>query len=102
MTSKEKRIKKFPILVIFASFATLVFGVIFLINTYAETVNLKHGISELKSNLNKVESENILLKERYFALFEEAKVEQFANAKGLVRDEKPQYVEQSRWELASH
>lgn len=102
MTSKEKRIKKLPLLVILTSFASLVFGVIFLINTYAETVNLKHGIGELKSNLNKIESENIVLKEKYFSLFEEEKVEQFASSKGLVRNEKPQYVEQSRWELASH
>ena len=35
-------------------------------------------------------------------LFEESKVNQFASAKGLTKDEKPQYVEQSRWELASH
>lgn len=102
MTSKERRAKKFPIFIIFASFASLVFGVIFLINTYAETVDLKHGISEMKSNLQKVESENILLKERYFAIFEESKVAEFASVKGLVKDEKPQYVEQSRWELASH
>jgi hypothetical protein len=102
MTSKEKKIKKFPLLIILGSFASLVLGVIFLINTYAEAVDLKHGISELKLNLQKVESENILLKEKYFSLFEEAKVDQFASAKGLIKDEKPQYVEQSRWELASH
>lgn len=102
MTSKEKKIKKLPFLIILGSFASLVFGVIFLINTYAEAVDLKHDISELKLNLQKVESENILLKEKYFSLFEEVKVEQFAGVKGLVKDEKPQYVEQSRWELASH
>jgi len=102
MTSKEKKINKLPLLIILGSFLSLVFGVIFLINTYAETVDLKHGISELKSNLQKVESENILLKEKYFSLFEEVKVEQFASAKGLIKDEKPQYVEQARWELASH
>ena len=102
MTSKEKKINKLPLLIILGSFLSLVFGVIFLINTYAETVDLKHGISELKSNLQKVESENILLKEKYFSLFEEVKVEQFASAKGLIKDEKPQYVEQARWDLASH
>ena len=102
MTSKEKRIKRFPLLIILTSFVSAVFGVIFLINTYAGTVELKHGVADLKSNLQKIESENILLKERYFSLFEESKVNQFASAKGLTKDEKPQYVEQSRWELASH
>lgn len=102
MTSKEKRSKKFPILIIFGSFLSLVLGVIFMVNTYVETVDLKHGISELKLNLQRVESESILLKEKYFSIFEESEVNQFVSVKGLVNDEKPQYIEQSRWGLASH
>ncbi len=102
MTSKEKKFKKLPILIVLTSFLSLVFSVVFLISAYAGTVDLKHGITDLKSNLQKIEAENILLKEKHFSLFEESNVNEFALSKGLVRDEKPQYIEQSRWELASH
>ncbi len=80
---------------------TLALAMVGLILLYNRTVNLKHGIADMKSDIQGVGAETASLKERFFAIFDPQKVEELAKAQGLVKEKKPTYLEVNPWVLAS-
>ncbi|MDO8504869.1 MAG: hypothetical protein Q7S36_03380 [Candidatus Liptonbacteria bacterium] len=80
----------------------LIFGIISIIAVYNQTINLKHGITDMKVEMRKIESESAGLNDRLFGIFDPKKVEEFAKERGLVKEAKPSYLEVTPWALASH
>lgn len=80
----------------------LILAMLGLIMLYNQTVNLKHGITDLKADIQQVEADTATLKERFFAIFDPQKVVSLAKAQGLVKEAKPSYLEVNSWVLASH
>lgn len=89
------------ILLIFLG-APAILGFIYVIILYNQTVDLKHSIADMKAETQKIEVQSADLKDQYFAIFDPAKVESTAKARGLVKENKPAYLESNTWALASH
>lgn len=76
--------------------------VVALIMVYNQTVNLKHGITDLKSGVQQVAAETASLKDKVFTMFDPQKVDTLAKEQGLIKEIRPNYLEVSPWVLASH
>jgi len=88
------------LLIIFG--ALLVFGFIYLIAVYNQMVNLRHGISDMRAETQKLGVQSAELKDQLFKIFDPSKVEALAKDRGLVKENKPSYLETNQWALASH
>ncbi len=80
----------------------LIFGFIYLIAVYNQLVNLRHGISDMRAETQKLGVQSAELKDQLFKIFDPGKVEALAKDRGLVKESKPNYLEANQWELASH
>lgn len=80
----------------------LIISIIYLIALYNQTVNLKHGIADMRAETQKLEASAAGYKDKVFALFDPGKVETLARERGLVKETKPAYLEVNQWALASH
>lgn len=80
----------------------LISTIVALIMLYNQTVNLKHGITDLTSNIQQVAADTASLKDGVFAIFDPQKVDALAKKEGLVRESRPSYLEVNSWVLASH
>jgi cell division protein FtsL len=87
-------------------FAALIFilisTIVALIMFYNQTVNLKHGITDLKTDIQQAAAETASLKDRVFGIFDPQKVDALAKEQGLVKETRPSYIEVNSWVLASH
>ena len=97
---KEKRNSINLLLLLLTAF--LIFGIILIVGAYNKTVNLKHGIADMKAEMRKIETDSAGLKEQLFGIFEAQKVESLAKERGLVKETRPSYLEETPWALASH
>ena len=80
----------------------LIFAIISIIAVYNQTVNLKHGIVDMKTEIQKTETASAELKEKLFAIFDAQKVEMIVAERGLVKESNQHYLEVNTWVLASH
>lgn len=80
----------------------LVVGFIYLIVAYNQMVNLRHGISDMRADIQKFGAQSAELKDKLFQTFDPGKVEALAKERGLVKETKPSYLETNQWALASH
>ncbi len=80
----------------------LISAIVALIMLYNQTVNLKHGITDLKSDVQTMAAETASLKDKVFAIFDPQKVDILAKGQGLVKETRPNYLEVNSWMLASH
>ena len=83
----------------------LLVGIVSLIVVYNRTVDLQHGVVDMKSKFDKAQTANAELKDQVFAVLDGNHLKAFAEERSLVKDQKPQYVESSprtEWALASH
>lgn len=97
--SEKRNIANF-LLIIFG--ALLLLGFIFLITAYNQMVNLRHGISDMRVETQKLGIQSAELKDQLFQTFDPSKVEILAKNRGLVKEKKPSYIETNQWALASH
>lgn len=72
--------------------ACLVCGGAALVLVYNMTVNIQHALSDAKSDLRRVQSENAELQDEAFSVFAKARIEAFVASRGLVQEKAPQYV----------
>lgn len=73
-----------------------------LIFFYNQTVTLNNGIDQAKIAIQGVQGQSAEINNRIFDLFASQNVISYAEANGLVAEEKPQYVEtNSKWAFAS-
>lgn len=83
--------------------ALTVVASVWLVYLYNRAVNLKHGISEVQNEIERIQTENSELKEEIFVLLDSDKFREFAAERGLVQERDPRYFELDRkWSLASH
>jgi hypothetical protein len=82
--------------------AMLLCGFIYLIIAYNQMVNLRHGISDMRAEMQRLGAESASLKDKLFETFDPSGVEALAKQQGLVREKKPSYLETDQWSLASH
>lgn len=80
----------------------LIFTVIILVMFYNQTVNLKHSITDLKTDIQQTATETASLKDQVFSIFDMQKVGDLAKSQGLVKEVHPNYLEVNSWVLASH
>lgn len=83
----------------------LITGVIWLVLIYNQTVDVRHGISDTKSELQRLEIQNAEYKEKLFKVLDTASLLQIAKTNSFEQDTKPRYLEVSKdnqWALASH
>ena len=80
----------------------LVSAIVGLIMLYNQSVNLKHSITDLKSDIQKVATETASLNDKVFSIFDPQKVDALAKGQGLVRETRPNYLQVNSWVLASH
>lgn len=77
-----------------------VFGLIFL---YNETVDLAHGVTVFREETKLIESRNSELKGDIFSLFNPVRVSAFADSRGMVTEQSPDYAHITKeWVAASH
>lgn len=82
--------------------ALLLVGVAVLIVIYNRTVEIEHGITELRKDFEQVQARNAELKDGFFKLFSNENVERVAREKHLIRDKEPQFMEvAATWDLNS-
>ena len=92
---------------IFRLTLTLIVGAIvvsggMLVFLYNRSVNLQHAMSDMTSEIKKLQTQSAELQDNTFAIFSTARVEAFAAEHGLVKDKNPQYLNvDPQWFLAS-
>lgn len=82
----------------------VVAGVFGMVALYNSTVNLNHNITEAKTELNTIGTENTNLQNQVIAdLGSGTALASIVSADGLVQDQNPQYFQNSpaQWPLAS-
>jgi cell division protein FtsL len=72
--------------------AALLSGSLWLVALYNRLVNLNHNISELNTELNKLQTANAEVKKAIFAIFDSQNLEKLAEEKQLVKDRNPEYL----------
>lgn len=81
--------------------AALFIAAVWLVVLYNRLVNIDHSISRMKSEIQSGEARSAELKGQVLTLLDGASLGDFAGARGLVQEKKPQYITiQDQW-LAS-
>ncbi|KKW48304.1 MAG: hypothetical protein UY99_C0005G0013 [Parcubacteria group bacterium GW2011_GWA1_59_11] len=81
--------------------ALVVFSAAWLVSLYTQLVNLNHGISQASSEIQDIQTANAELKDRIFGLFDQDRMKAVADARSLIKDREPQYLEADKWSLAA-
>ena len=79
--------------ILMALVVCLVLATFWLVSLYNNSVNLSHGLKEMKLELQTVEAANAGFKEKIFTLVDPTSFESLATLKNLVQDKKPHYLE---------
>jgi len=80
----------------------LFFGAIWLIILYNNSVNLNHGVSDAKAELQIVQSRNSGLKDKLLTLLNKNSSGDLVSKNNLVEDKNPQYFPlNQQWSYAS-
>ncbi len=88
---------------LFALVALIIVSALSLVWLYVRLVNINHNLASARTDLVQVETQSAELKEKIFGLLSGDKLQALAQAKGLVQDKDPQYLQASpSWSLASH
>ncbi len=70
-----------------------------LVMLYNKTVNINHGLSQMKSELSDIQSQNLAVKSKIFNLINSSDPSSFG---GLVQEKNPEYIEvRPTWSFAS-
>lgn len=80
---------------------TLLFGVIFLIALYNQTVNLEHEIKAARDEVQNIQAENAEYKDKIFNLLSAKNIESIAAERQLVKEKEPEYIQAHRWAVVS-
>lgn len=80
----------------------LISTIVAVIMLYNQTVNLKHGITDIKADVQRVAAETASFKDGVFSIFDPQKVGALAKKQGLIKESRPNYLEVNSWVLASH
>jgi hypothetical protein len=77
-------------------------GAVWLVILYNNSVNFSHGLSEMKSEFQEVQTVNVELKEKIFSVLDSLNSKSIAASHNLVQEKKPQYLEiNTQWSYAS-
>ena len=81
----------------------LALGIGYLVMLSNQTVNLRHEISKINLEIQKVQNENVEIKDRIFALFDNQSLADFSQTHALVQEKTPEYLEvNQKWATASY
>lgn len=98
---QPKKEKNTFMFVVTALFALLLGGAVCLIVLYNRVVNLTYGVSTMKGEVQRIETETSELKGKLFALLDGNNLMEIAHEEGFVEERKPQYLEaQKPWGFA--
>lgn len=68
-----------------------------------QTVNLRHEISKINLEIQKVENDNVEIKDKIFALFNDQSLADFSQTRALVQEKNPEYLEvNQKWAAVSY
>ncbi len=83
--------------------ALAVVGVLALVGLYNAVVEERHAAVVAGKAIAQLQTSNVTLEQNLLAAFDVNAVEQFASARGLVKDRNPRYLEgtSATWALAS-
>ena len=70
----------------------LLLAAVYLVWLYTRLVNLDHNLTQTKTEIQNLQTENSEFKDKIFTLFNESQLQTFATAHQLVLDRKPQYL----------
>ena len=84
---------------LFALVALLLLASVWLIVLYNRAVELQDGIVRLKTDIERIQTENSSVQGRILKLVDPSNLEK--SAKGLVREKNPEYLEVAQWSYAS-
>ncbi|HUZ92403.1 MAG TPA: hypothetical protein VNG29_00185 [Candidatus Paceibacterota bacterium] len=77
-------------------------GVFWLVALYNASVNLDHGIADMKTELQSVQAQNAALQQRMFGVTSSDNLQHLAARDNLIEDNNPEYFEiHSQWSYAS-
>lgn len=77
-------------------------SVFWLVALYNSSVNVSHGLSDMRGEFEEVQAQNMALQERILKLMNSDNLKGLAAAKNLVQDKKPDYLEiHPQWSYAS-
>mgnify|MGYP001614594193 CR=1 FL=1 len=97
--------KKITVLtrLLIVSVISLALEVVYLVMLSNQTVDLKHEISKVNSQIQQVENENVEIKDKILTLFDNQNLTDFIQAQGLVQEKNPEYLEvNEKWAAASY
>ena len=68
-----------------------------------QTVNLRHEISKINLEIQKVENDNVEIEDKTFALFDNQNLADFSKTRALVQEKNPEYLEvNQKWAIVSY
>jgi len=79
----------------------LIFGVVFLIASYNQIVNLEHEIKTSRAEVQNIQAENAESKDKIFNLLSAQNIEFLAAERKLVKEKDPEYIQAHKWAVAS-
>jgi len=82
--------------------APAILEAVWLIKLSNSAVDLSHGLSAARTEIQKTESENAEMKNQLYSLFDKANLVKIASEKGLVEEKIPQYlITSNQWDFVS-
>ena len=81
----------------------LAIGIVSLVMLSNQTVNLRHEISKINLEIQRAENDNIEIKDKIFALFDNQSLADFSQTRALVQEKNPEYLEvNQKWAIVSY
>ena len=81
----------------------LAIEIVFLVILSNQTVNLRHEISKINLEIQRVENDNVEIKDKIFALFNNQSLADFSQTRALVQEKNPEYLEvNQKWAIVSY
>ncbi|MBI2034020.1 MAG: hypothetical protein HYT13_02900 [Candidatus Liptonbacteria bacterium] len=81
----------------------LALEIVYLVMLSNETVNLRHEISKINLEIQKVENDNVEIKDEIFSLFDNQSLADFSQTHALVQEKNPEYLEvNQKWAIVSY
>lgn len=77
-------------------------SVVALIIFYNQAVDFRHGITDMKAQLQSLQAGNAALKDKILTLLNDTNLKALVRSRGLVEERSPRYFEQTaQWAFAS-
>lgn len=68
-----------------------------------QTVNLRHEVSKMNSEIQRAENDNAEIRDKISALFDNQNLEDFSAKRALVQEKNPEYLElNQKWAVVSY